>query len=186
LLVSFGFSALLSSCVVTSGDGIGGASNGGGTTGGSAGAATGGSATGGSAGTGTGGSAGQVSVACDPGLATPATCDTGNSDPCLACLATNCCTEYAACFGTNPNDRCSKGGPTGAGEFQCLRDCVASPSTYGCTDAAFSPEAQACCGSGPCNTAGCPGVTTGDTTNALMTCINDEPNNFPCAAECGF
>ena len=184
-LVSFGFSGLLAGCVVTSGDGGGGVGNFGGSdtggqaTGGSAGAATGG--TGNSGGAATGGSAGTApTVACDPGVSNPVpTCDTTQSDACLACLADKCCVPYAACFGTNPTDRCTN-------EFTCMRACMANPAQYAC-DTSVDPDAiQLCCAGSACAEPSCGDTFVGDNTSALLTCINDDQNLKPCSSECGF
>ena len=180
-LVSVGFSSFLGGCVVTSGDGSGGVGNFGGSgnaggdtsTGGTAGAATGGSATGGTAGA-------APTVACTPGVSTPVpTCDTTQSDTCLACLADKCCVPYAACFGTNPTDRCTN-------EFACLRTCMASPAQYGCDTSVDPTEIQQCCAGAACAETSCGETFVGETTSDLMTCINDQTALNPCATECGF
>lgn len=192
-LVSFGFSGFLAGCVVTSGDGSGGVGNfgGSGNAGGdtsTGGTGTAGAATGGSGNSATGGTAGAgPTVACDPGVSTPLPqCDTTVTDVCMACLADKCCVSFAACFGTNPGDRCGFGGPTGTGEFQCLRDCVASPAQYGCDTSVDPIDIQQCCAGSACATPSCGTSFVGDTTSNLMTCINDTAAGNPCATECGF
>jgi hypothetical protein len=130
----------MSGCVITSGDdddtgGTGGTTSGGsgGTTGGTGGAsgsggtagATGGTAgaTGGAAGS--GGSAGYVCAAQSPGGGTPALdCKDTENDTCQKCFETSCCTEFEACYMSNPNNPCGFGAPDGMGEINCMVDCV--------------------------------------------------------------
>ena len=125
-------------CVVTTSDddssaGASGAgapgAGAGGATAGAGGAITAG-AGGASAGTGgaTAGTAG-VDFQCDPadGMAvgTPNVCpSTTDSDVCQACIATSCCTEYAACFATSPGNQCGWGGPMDQGEIICALTCI--------------------------------------------------------------
>lgn len=179
-LVSFGLSGL-TGCVVTSGDGSGGVGNFGGSGNAGGQTSTGGTATGGAGGAATGGVGGTApTVACTPGVSTPLpACDTTVADACMACLADKCCVPFAACFGTNPTDRCTN-------EFTCMRACMANPAQYSCDTSVDPTDIQQCCAGSACAETSCGESFVGDTTSNLMTCINDTAAGNPCATECGF
>ena len=191
-LASFGLSALLSGCVVTSSsDTDGGIDMGGsagsdaGTTGGSATGGTGGAATGGSATGGGGGAA--AALACQGGTPTAAdSCGTpaaggapGTMD-CATCLATYCCAEVKACNATNPNHECGFGGPTGQGEFQCIMDCTKNPTGDCAGQLAGDQAAFECCGGGSmCLTPSCPAGTISSESSDAAGCAFQN-----CVTEC--
>ena len=200
-LVGIAVSGLLSGCVVSSGDGnndgglpdFGG--NGGATTGGSTSGGTGGTAgaqsTGGASGAvSTGGQAGAgPAVECnrDSNSGTPGTCDTANTDLCVACLATKCCDFYKACTTTTPNDPCGSGGPNNNGEWTCMRACVANPQGYGADTTVIAGDADAFyyCGTAGCLTPICTAASTvADTTQSLVGCANPSNPADGCLTEC--
>jgi len=127
------------------GSGSGGLSTGGsGSSGASAGSSgaiqvTAGASNGGAAGkaggssAGTGGSVGGVPFQCDGStVGTPNVCSPIDpKDVCQLCIQAKCCTEYAACYATNPGNQCGWGGPAkingmpnDGGEVTCIQACL--------------------------------------------------------------
>jgi hypothetical protein len=149
--------------------GVGGATTGGATSGGSGGATagSGGMATGGTAGTG-----GMATFSCMPVSGTPHGCVPPDPmNPCDLCIQAKCCTEWSNCYGTNPDDRCGWGGPSGQGEVFCYLDCMSNPSMYISVNPPVANTMEAIV---PCSTA-CitpPCSTEADTTNLAITCLN--------------
>ncbi|MEB2312893.1 MAG: hypothetical protein OZ921_16735 [Sorangiineae bacterium] len=168
MMAALGFAASLvvAGCTVTTTDGNtdGGAGSGNtgntGNTGGTAGSGTGGTAgnsTGGTAGSSTGGTGGS-SAECNPTDPTNSTCDT--------CVQTNCCEQWKKC-----TDDC-------ATELPCIQDCIFNLVSDGgvADDAALATCAGQCAKDAS-------GVIA-DTTNELISCMNDETVATNCRAEC--
>lgn len=91
-------------------------------------------------------------------------CSSGpNEDPCGACVAQKCCTEWTSCKSSTD---CAKGGPAGTGELSCQRACLAQKGG----------NAAAAC-SAQCAT---PGHTNlAPATQAILGCIASQ-----CGGEC--
>ncbi|MEO7032812.1 MAG: hypothetical protein ABI548_03195 [Polyangiaceae bacterium] len=174
-------------CTVTtnSGDGVGDAGEG--NIAGSSGAGTAGTAgtgTAGTAGVGEGG-AGATPYSCDSGDAgatgTPDAnaCEmtTGQGD-CDKCVRTSCCTEYSACYATDPGNQCGYGGPNNDGEFvfyqSCLLDAIAKNGSLQDSDAETCANSSATSkdlmGSQDC------GSVLGTATSELIACVAQNCN----------
>jgi hypothetical protein len=115
--------------------GSGTAGKGGAGNAGAGGSGTAGSGTAGSGTAGTGG-AGKEPFQCDPDdgvfVGTPNSCAPGDDpDDCAKCVQAKCCTEYEACYATDPGNQCGWGGPleindkpNEGGEALCVQLCL--------------------------------------------------------------
>jgi hypothetical protein len=105
---------------------------------------------------------------CNPSgtAGTPGSC-VGPTDNCETCLFANCCTQYAACTATNPNDACGFGGPGLDGEFNCYMNCVKSGG-----------DQTAC--AGQCASQGCGTISAA--TNGLIQCSDSKCHDACVAA----
>ena len=103
---------------------------------------------GGVGGGGVGGVGGFGGYTCDSaaiGTPTPGSCVPDDpSDPCQHCVQANCCVQYEACLGTNPNNPCAWGAPDGSGEIYCIVTRIQAGETPG--------EAANACTSPGCGT----------------------------------
>jgi len=150
-----------SACVVTTttddddgSAGSGGSGTAGAGTAGKAGAGTAGAGTAGAgtAGAGTAGApaggAGPVPFQCDPAeggaVGTPNSCAAADpNDDCQKCVQAKCCSEYEACYATDPGNQCGWGGPlkidgdpNEGGEALCIQLCLQKVVT----DSGAAPE----------------------------------------------
>jgi hypothetical protein len=139
-----------SACVVTTstddddntagkgGSGAAGAGTAGSGTAGTAGASTAGAAgaAGAAAAGANNGGSGPVSFQCDPAeggaVGTPNSCaPDGPGNDCEKCVQAKCCSEYEACYATDPGNQCGWGGPAKidgvtneGGELACVQACL--------------------------------------------------------------
>ena len=199
--------SLVTACVVTtSGDGGGGVggdfSFGGDGTSTSGKTSTGGSqstagktSTGGSGGSSTAGTAGTMTVGeggaayvpgvCEADAATPKSepsCDLNSGDDtnaCRKCMKTKCCTEWQACFASEPTIACGYGTTADAdGQFDCIENCFLD----GAAMADNADTLLADCAGKCANQCDTPdnGLVMGATSD-LVDCANNADN---CQADC--
>ena len=189
-----------SACVVTTStdDDNGGASNGGAGGAGTAGASTAGKAGANTAGANTAGSSaagaaqggsGTISFQCDPPGEGGAVGDANSCAPdmpgnkCQECIQSKCCTEYGACYATDPGNQCGWGGPAklpngdayDGGEALCVQLCIQEGVKMSGTEP--DAELKGYCAnncSTPNDTSGAACKTTiGVETNSLILCMSD-------------
>ena len=190
-----------SACVVTTStdDDNGGASNGGAGGAGTAGASTAGKAGANTAGANTagaatagaaqGGGSGSFSFQCDPPGEGGAVGDANSCAPdmpgnkCQECIQSKCCTEYGACYATDPGNQCGWGGPAklpngdayDGGEALCVQLCIQEGVKMSGTEP--DAELKGYCAnncSTPNDTSGAACKTTiGVETNSLILCMSD-------------
>lgn len=104
-------------------------------------------------------------------------------DVCALCIQTSCCTEFKACYASNPGDQCGYGGPGDMGEISCVQQCIQDGVA---TDGVFDDKLVGTCGA-KCTTEASPNGTSskecgqviGYRTSDLVDCMT-----MHCQTEC--